>query len=314
MGTDTFRASAEQIADVVADLRAGRVQHAVHDVAGRVVNATALRRVQVGQPVVDATRLYWDLHNRLIAERGQIQLYEEHPSAAPPWDDALICYVNDKGNVIVLQVHAQRREQGKQRWDTPNDIDWGRVKWVLDTMIWFGGRSAGVPVATTGPVHMFQHAVYEDGEPADIHWVQLLAGPQTDLSVWEFPLITLGAALNFLACSNVEIAEPARPRPERRRIARTGVVVQNIVVRPVGKRSRASAGPRAADADDTPLSGVRGHFAHYGEKYGKGLMFGRFEGKFWVPQHARGARTNPDDTGIKDYTLKPAAVKSEATP
>lgn len=292
------RPSAEPIAELVADLRAGRVDHQLDGRRGAAINAEALTRAQEPQPVVDATALYWDLHRRVIGGGEGVNLYDDHPSVAPPWPDALVCYINEHGNTVALQVHAEPSSESR-RWETDNPLDWGRVRWIVETMIWAGGQGGdGRSLPTTGPLHLLQHAIYPDGQPADIHWTQLL--PEYDRAMWEVPLLVLSSVLTFLNCANVEVAEPQRPRSERRRIARTGVTVQTIVVRPPGKRTRTTGTVRAADGDDTPLRHVRGHFSHYGEQYGRGLLFGKYAGKFWIPARAAAA-VEP-----KTYVLKPA--------
>lgn len=131
-------------------------------------------------------------------------------------------------------------------------------------------------------------------------------GPNST-EAWDATIATIGAALNFLNASNVDIAEPARPRPIRRRISRTGVQVQTIVVRPPGRRRTKTSESRPIDAIETELSPVRGHFAHYGDQYGRGLLFGRYAGKFWVPGHVRGA----GDGQQKDYVLRPRTTPQD---
>jgi hypothetical protein len=51
-----------------------------------------------------------------------------------------------------------------------------------------------------------------------------------------------------------------------------------------------------------PSHDVRGHWVEYGPEYGKGKLFGKLSGRFWVPAHARGSA----DTGevVKDYKIK----------
>jgi hypothetical protein len=36
--------------------------------------------------------------------------------------------------------------------------------------------------------------------------------------------------------------------------------------------------------------GVRGSYHRYGPEYGRGLLFGKYAGRFWVPPHVRGSR------------------------
>jgi hypothetical protein len=114
-------------------------------------------------------------------------------------------------------------------------------------------------------------------------------------------LVVLGD-LNFLSCRNVDVAEPVRPRPERRRIARTGTRIHEIIVRPAGSSTR-SRGNTGIPVGAVPLTSVRGHFAHYGPDYGKGLLFGRHAGRFWIPAHIRGTAEVGED--IHTYRLQP---------
>jgi hypothetical protein len=290
--------TAEPIAEVIADIRAGRVRHHVAD---PIVNAFLLDRAQREQPVVDASAIYKSMLDR--ATTTGVNLYGDFPTTVSPWDDALIAYVNTHENVWVLQVHQEPWSEARQ-WDTDNEVDWGRVRWLVETSMWIGGRGGrGRKLATQGPLRLLQHAVYEDGSPADMHWLSMLPGPDGG-ELWEMPSVVLNASLNFLACSNVEVAEPKRPFPLRQRLRKTRVQVQEIVVRPPGKRRQSTGSPRAVDALDTPLTSVRGHFSHYGEQYGRGLLFGKLAGKFWIPAHARGQ----GEAEQRDYMLKPESA------
>lgn len=286
--------TAEQIAAVVADIRAGRVKHPIRD---RFTNEYLLERARLPQPVVDATGIY-----RGLVERPEINMYESFSQVVPPWDESLICYVNDHGNVLVLQVHSEPWGDRKP-WETSNPVEWDRVKWQVDASVWVGGMSKGKPTPTQGPAHLLQNAVYEDGSAADLHWVSLLRRPD-DAGTWEMPLATMQAALNFLGCQNVEVAEPKRPFPVRQRLRKTRVQVQTIVVRPPGKRRTSSAAVRPMDELDVQLTSVRGSFGRYGPAFGTGLLFGKYAGKFWRPAHVRGA----GEPEPRDYVLKPGAV------
>lgn len=309
------RPAAESIAEVVADIRAGRTDHpAAFDRAGADISRRMLERAQRPQPVVDCTAVF---HHQLAADT--VDLYDDHPSITPPWPDALLCYINTFGNVVCLQVHREDWDgspRSLDEWSTDNDVDWSKVRWIAETTIWVGGvNKAGRPIPTSGPCHMFRHAISDDGSPEDINWVELLnrgrPGQRADpdepgAAMWEASLITLGGSLNFLNCSNVDVAEPDRPRPVRRRLDRTGVTVQTIVVRPPGRRTAGSpAAARPIDAAESVLSPVRGHFSHYGPQYGRGLLFGRLAGKFWIPGHVRGAGDPQDQSDPRSYVLKP---------
>lgn len=273
--------SAEEIATVVADLRAGRVMSVVRDetldkFGKSMIGAAA------GAPVVDATAIYKSLVDR---DTG-VAFYEDH-NIAPVWRESLICYVNEHGNVIVHVVLAFEF-QGGMRWEGANDeCDWERVKWVFESMTFAGGTAAtGSQVPTSGPLLRLQLAVYEDGEIGDIHWIQVYEAQP--VSVWDMATLVLLGTLTFFVSRNVELGEPvSRPRGIRRRMDRIGVKVNELLVFPVGKSTRSLRTGDIVEGSQ-PISNVRGHYAKYGIE-GRGLLFGKYAGRFWIPEHARGA-------------------------
>jgi hypothetical protein len=243
--------TAEPIARVVDDIRRGRFRSVLKDAA---VNRTASERARRIQPVVDTTAFY----DSLVAKDEDIDVYGDHPCIAPPWNDALFCYVNEHGNVVVNQMTASPWPAGLE-WETPNTVDWAGLRWRLDVFVWVGGHGAdGRVFPTTGPLHLMQFAVTPDGTPADLHWVHLV--PDYPMERWTNAQLVVLQSLNFLSCRNVELVEPKRPRPLRRRLERLGVGVGAIVVRPVGKRSRAANGTVGL-GELMPVTSVRGHFA-----------------------------------------------------
>jgi len=255
----------------------------------------ALGRVETAT-VIDATAIYASL----VRDERPVYFYEDHPCIAPPWPSAAICYVNQHGNVIVMQSTARRRgeDDDTAEWEeTAEPMDWSMVRWIIDTFVWLGGRSGrGDAIGTLGPVHMWRFAVFASGQPADLRWVHLR--PEYPLEHWDMAHLVLLGALNFMNCRNVKLVEPQRPRPERRRLARTGVIVQTINVFPVGRSTRGSGG---GSSEGSPLTSVRGHFAAYGPEHGRGLLFGRLAGRFWIPQHARGSAERGETQS--DYRL-----------
>jgi hypothetical protein len=295
--------TAQPIAELVADLLAGRYRHPGTRTGIGLFNDTAAARLHIEQPVVDITPIYRDVQHRLQVKQEAVAPYDDHPCITPPWTNALLCFVNEHQNTHALQIHTEPWG-GRQPWKTVNDpdIDWDRVRWKVDTFVWTGGRSKnlGEYIPTGGPMHYWRYALYEDGQPADLGFIQLLSNmPAAD---WDITQLTLLGALNFLNCVNIDVDEPARPRPERRRIARTGITVKTLVVHPVGRRRPGTRGT-PLDPAETAQSKVRGHFAHYGDRYGKGKLFGKYEGKFWVPPHVRGSAEVGEIH--KDYLLKP---------
>ena len=242
------------------------------------------------------------------------RLYEDALCIAPPWDAALFSYVNRFGNVVALAVEAVERRLGDEteEWPRPADhpIDWPRVRWVLEVVVAVGGRSETEKraVPTMAPAMAYRVAVYDDLTPGDLSWVALIE--RYPESRWEIDLGVLMQSLNLANCRNVELVVPERPRSERRRIERHGVVVNELAIRSVG---RYQPDRRSSRGDGlVPLTTVRGHPVHYGaccpNHEPRGLLFGKITGRFWVPQHARG------DAGVgvhdNDYLIETEEVHS----
>ncbi len=111
--------------------------------------------------------------------------------------------------------------------------------------------------------------------------------------------------LLLLSCKNVSL----NPHPmetthrEHRYAKRLGgegsYRYHTLVVRPAGAHKNSPA----QEIGIMPRHVCRGHFAEYGPEFGKGLLFGRLSGRFYVPPHLKGKEEN----GIveKDYMVKP---------
>lgn len=279
----TLVPSGEAIAAVVSDLRRHRVKPTIP-----IAQVSALmgpKGALAGDPVVDATSIF----RSLVNEGKDFDLYGNN--VAPPWASAAIGFQTIYGAAIVVDLFVSRPESVEQ-WQ-PGDIDdtmhgthaieWDRVESVLHATLWLGGRSsAGAPITTTGPFHGWKIPIYPGGEMADVRWQQLKA---VDEEVTNSALTVLLATFNFLNCRNVHLVEPHRPRAMQRRIGRFGFQVSELSVSPLGRTTRSEP---SGNTITLPLHSVRGHFAEYGTN-GKGLLFGKYDGRFWIPQHARGS-------------------------
>lgn len=284
----------EDIAATIADIRKGRVGDLLDD--KRLFKLLLSKAADPEAVVVDATALY--LSN---ADKNEYVSLYDMPNVAPPWKNALICYQNHHGNILVMQTTAVETP-GKMMWErqVPSDngglryeadpkdddeVDESKIRWTVESTIWLGGQGGdGRRGGVRGPLHIWRMAVNEDGSAADIGWVQLQ--PNYPLEYWDTALLVFLNTLNFMNCKNIELVDPKRTRPERRRIERLGVRTKVLSVFNVSRET--SRQPVNSQAAGVPLTSVRGHFAHYGEKYGKKKLFGKIEGRFWIPQYARG--------------------------
>lgn len=109
--------------------------------------------------------------------------------------------------------------------------------------------------------------------------------------------------LMLLGCKNVSITPNDNdPKQVRRAIKRHGGTPESyryhtLVVRPPGAKSDSPG----IEIGIMPRHVARGHFAEYGPYFGKGLLFGKYAGRFFIPAHLRGRKEN----GIveKDYLI-----------
>lgn len=307
----------ESVARVIRDIRLGRVVDPT--VAARThgerfeQEAERMREAawSVAQtaPVVDIQPIY-DAWMSETDEGTDVYSYQ----CAPPWETALMGYVNSVGNVTIIQTTAfdltdpeaaEMKDWPGHRWQ-PGDrnddghsfgpadaepahlIEWDEVRWIVTVCIYLGGRtSTGVAIPTIGPCFIWRIPVYPDGVIADIRWFQVDARASRDM--FDNAIVCFLRTIDMCNCANVVVVDPDRSydRPTRRRLQRTGVRFSEIHIRPLS-RSYRGLGTPLSDVT-TPLTGVRGHFVHYGPKYGKGLLFGKYEGRYWIPQHLRGS-------------------------
>lgn len=109
--------------------------------------------------------------------------------------------------------------------------------------------------------------------------------------------------MRLMSCKNVSL-EPRQNDPKQvaRAIKRHGGNADKyryhvLVVRPPGAKSDAPA----QEIGVMPRHVCRGHFAEYGPEFNKGLLFGRYAGRFYIPPHLKGKKEN----GIveKDYAI-----------
>ena len=284
--------SGDEMARVVRDIRNNRLVNP----RGPDDPATeaAIKSLAESTVLIDARAVYNDFMSR---DEGNY-VYEDH-RVAPPWDNALLVWSNQYNNVMA--VHAvsydiQDEPEGAtfedlhfEMWqpeDADHEIEWDRVRWMISALVYSGGRhSSGVKVPTAGPLVWWQVPVYADGEIADFHWT--LFAKSMEISNFDNAMMTFLGTYNLCNCVNVHVHERVGlPRHVRRRIQRNGVRFSEIHILPTSQSYR---GTNGTPLSQMPVHGVRGHFATYGQD-GRGLLFGKIAGRFWIPQHVRGSK------------------------
>jgi|GEM_PF-2794361 len=109
--------------------------------------------------------------------------------------------------------------------------------------------------------------------------------------------------LSLLGCKNVSLnpqhLEPQQVRRASRRFGgdSTSYRYHTLIVRPPGAKHDSPG----IDIGTMPRHVCRGHFAEYGPEFGKGLLFGKYAGRFFVPPCLKGNAKN--GTVAKDYEI-----------
>lgn len=107
-------------------------------------------------------------------------------------------------------------------------------------------------------------------------------------------------ALTFLHSKNVEILP--LPPPSKKRLPRKQLFesrYHRLKVNAIGQRHESGSGAKTGISQGLHI--VRGHFREYGPDFGKGLLFGKYAGRFWVAAHAAGNLES--GTVTKDYEV-----------
>lgn len=120
------------------------------------------------------------------------------------------------------------------------------------------------------------------------------------------PALAACLSLMILGCKNVSL-EPRdnEPKQVRRAIKRHGEGSYRyhvLVVRPPGARANSPG----LEIDVMPRHVCRGHFSEYGPEFNKGLLFGKYSGRFYVPPCLKGNLKNGEV--VKDYEIAPVVV------
>jgi hypothetical protein len=108
-------------------------------------------------------------------------------------------------------------------------------------------------------------------------------------------------AISFCHCRNVTLRSEEKPAQLlKRQIARgrPQVTYKVLEITPMKGILKKAGAENAHTGLRRALHICRGHFAAYEDKG----LFGKYRGRFWIPQHLRGSQ----EAGlvVKDYTVK----------
>jgi hypothetical protein len=287
--------SAEALAKVMRDLRRGRILHGELDLPH-------VDLVASNSELVDITVIY----DGWIDSDKPWSLYEDSV-CRPPLEMAAYGWVNRHGNsnvCLATTIDPTFEQWEDLRWDTKADhvFDWSAVRWVTVLSFFCGGwtNTKQMHLPTFGPLATVKLGIDADGTILDARWT-ISRNTAYTLQDLTFEISIVTQAITLLNCRNVEVLPPVRPKAERKRIERTGVRVSEIHILPAGAWRRKVGGREPVRlGSSTPYGTVRGHVAKYGPEYGRGMLFGKYEGEFWIPQHVRGAA----EAGVVEHSYE----------
>ena len=100
-------------------------------------------------------------------------------------------------------------------------------------------------------------------------------------------LVPVLVAISLMHCKNIELVNKPITRAMKRRVKRTGVpmVVEKVLVIEPFKRKVINETTGEHSGLTLAMHICRGHFREYSEEK---PLFGKYSGKYWIPQHARG--------------------------
>jgi hypothetical protein len=234
----------------------------------------------------------------LFAENSQeTWLYREHfPCVAPPWP--LFWAETRKPSQILSEVN------GTMPWGPKRLTAWGML--VTSGVREGGGfESRALQIAEHDGQLMaygqWRWNVGADGvmmgdtEHTDLHFMPL-AVESPFRQIWYFDLertlFPFFMALSFCHCKNVTL-QTQRPAAQLQKatMRRHGQPLKDYKVIRIDAAQRMldDVGQRRTVGLGNALRNpfVRGHYAHYGDRWSKGKLFGKLEGLYWIPMHAR---------------------------
>ena len=169
------------------------------------------------------------------------------------------------------------------------------TKWILmfELFLDYGRARPGIE----GPQGSMFMQVDATGVLLERPWMQSFHGPGTpnevmqSLITWTYPVLL---TMTFLHCKNVSMVDNRVEKPLAKKWhTKTGqwpTQYKTLIIEP-RKQILRTKGGSGQNGLAKAMHICRGHFADYTE--GRGL-FGKYHGKFWIPQTIRGSKKDAD--------------------
>ena len=166
------------------------------------------------------------------------------------------------------------------------------ARWVMSMACYYSEREDMSESREVGKMTLL---LDEDGFEMESKYFQ---APETAMSMGEdavneskyatkVVLVPVLVAISLMHCKNIELVNKPITRAMKRRVKRTGepLVVEKVLVIEPFKRKVINESTGEQSGLTLAMHICRGHFREYSEEK---PLFGKYSGKYWIPQHARG--------------------------
>jgi hypothetical protein len=273
----------------------------------------------------EVSNVYRWLNATMITSKVSIEAIEKLPRCIPPypftyaeWDDedgdrqGALCahenfpegrtHRNAEAKSAILVIPFIR-----SRYLIPLGTAWlkltkeGRISLERDDE----GNPVGIQAIRSFPFTDLHDRLIDQGDFEGAKW----ADGAIARGVW-----TAAFTFSLLNCRNVrtierdpreELSRQALRRMERKK--EDPIFYKELEVRPLSPKMTVTEGSEESGVSHRRLHTVAGHFAEYGPEYGKGKLFGKLEGAYFIPDHVRGSL----EEGVIAKTYKVRAPREQ---
>lgn len=246
-------------------------------------------------PVFEVTNCYD------YTKQRESKIYEDWPCLMLPlplmWMEYRRGDRRTPSHVGALLMQADDRLD-KVKWEFPDTLE--KAKHSLEVTAYFMQEGTVV-----GPVAIWDVALDERGAPVEFAFKHMPVEGQDE----HFMLMKLSAffqALAFMHCKNMNMArEEAPEKLSKKWQKKTGKPLtqwNTLTIEPLKETLARESGRTSVTGIKPSIHIARGHFAEYGDEFGKGKLFGKYEGRFWIPSHVRGNKE--EGIVLHDYEVK----------
>lgn len=210
---------------------------------------------------------------------------------------------------IITDVFDMKSKESKRILEdtiglTDNIISDSDVRWLMSMTCFYSKRSDGIDSIAIGRMTIM---LDEDGFEMRSKFfsapnaVQSMGKDHVDEAKYYTKVIITPAlvAISLLHCKNIELVDKPVTRAMRRRVKRTGnpLIIQKILEIEPFKRKVINEVTGEKSGLTLAMHICRGHFREYSEEK---PMFGKYSGKYWIPQHIKGNKSVGEiDKGYK---------------